>query len=59
MLVGGYQRGTAAIRAARNNPQEEYESLRDEGMGVGQALIFVGHKVRLRRLRYQPIELGV
>jgi hypothetical protein len=34
---------------------EEYERLRDEGMGVGQALIFVGHKFRLWHLRYQPI----
>jgi hypothetical protein len=34
---------------------EEYERLRDDGMGVGQALIFVGHKFRLWHLRYQPI----
>jgi hypothetical protein len=34
---------------------EEYERLRDEGMGVGQALIFVGHRFRLWHLRYQPI----
>jgi len=34
---------------------EEYEKLRDEGMGVGQALILVGHKCRLWHLRYQPI----
>jgi hypothetical protein len=33
----------------------EYERLRDDGMGVGQALIFVGHKFRLVHLRYQPI----
>lgn len=33
----------------------EYERLREEGMGVGQALIFVGHKFRLVHLRYQPI----
>jgi hypothetical protein len=26
--------------------------LRDNGMGVGQALIFVGHKFRLWHLRY-------
>jgi hypothetical protein len=34
---------------------EEYEKLRGEGMGVGQALIFVGHRFRLWHLRYQPI----
>jgi len=33
----------------------EYERLRDDGMGVGQAMIFVGHKFRLMHLRYQPI----
>ncbi len=33
----------------------EYERLKDEGMGVGQALIFVGHNFRLWHLRYQPI----
>jgi hypothetical protein len=33
----------------------EYEKLRNEGMGGGQALIFVGHRVRLWHLRYQPI----
>ena len=33
----------------------EYERLKDEGMGVGQALIFVGHKFRLWHLRYQPL----
>ncbi len=33
----------------------EYERLREEGMGVEQALVFVGHEFRLRHLRYQPI----
>jgi hypothetical protein len=33
----------------------EYERLRDEGMGVGQALIFVGHHFRLWHLRYRPL----
>ena len=34
----------------------EYERLREEeGMGVEQALIFVGQEFRLRHLRYQPI----
>ena len=34
----------------------EYERLRtEEGMGVEQAMIFVGHEFRLRHLRYQPI----
>jgi hypothetical protein len=33
----------------------EYERLREEGMGVEQALIFVGHEFRLRHLRYLPI----
>ena len=33
-----------------------YERLRDEeGMGVEQAMIFVGHEFRLRHLRYQPV----
>jgi hypothetical protein len=30
----------------------EYERLREEGMGVEQAMIFVGHEFRLR---YQPV----
>ena len=34
----------------------EYERLRsEEGMGVEQAMTFVGHKFRLRHLRYQPV----
>jgi len=33
----------------------EYERLREEGMGVEQAMIFVGHEFRLRHLRYQPV----
>jgi hypothetical protein len=33
----------------------EYERLREDGMDVGQALIFVGHEFRLRHLRHQPI----
>ena len=33
----------------------EYERLREEGMGVEQAMIFVGHEFRLRNLRYQPV----
>jgi hypothetical protein len=49
-----------ALEMLRGNPNsaafvEEYERLRDEGMGVGQALIFVGHRFRLWHLRYQPI----
>jgi hypothetical protein len=34
---------------------EEYERLREEGMGVEQSVIFVGHRFRMRDLRYQPI----
>ena len=33
----------------------EYERLREQGMGVEQAMIFVGHEFRLRHLRYQPV----
>ncbi len=33
----------------------EYEKLRTSGMGVEQALIFVGHEFRMRHLRYQPV----
>jgi hypothetical protein len=33
----------------------EYERLREEGMGVEQAMTFVGHEFRLRHLRYQPV----
>jgi len=34
----------------------EYERLRgEEGMGVEQAMIFVGHQFRLRHLSYQPV----
>ena len=49
-----------ALQMLRGHPTsaafvEEYGRLRDDGMGVGQALIFVGHKFRLWHLRYQPI----
>ena len=33
----------------------EYERRREEGMGVEQAMIFVGHEFRLRHLRHQPV----
>jgi hypothetical protein len=31
----------------------EYERLRDEGMGIEQALIFTGHEFRLRQLEFR------
>ena len=31
----------------------EYERLRDSGMGVEQALVFVGHEFRIRQLAYR------
>ena len=33
----------------------EYGRLRGDGMGVEQATIFVGHRFRMRRLRYLPV----
>ena len=33
----------------------EYGRLRDEGMGIEQAMIFVGHRFRMCHLRYQPL----
>jgi hypothetical protein len=33
----------------------EYERLRDEGMSIEQALIFVGHSFRMWHLRYLPV----
>ena len=33
----------------------EYGRLRDEGMGIEQAMIFVGHRFRMFHLRYQPL----
>ena len=33
----------------------EYERLREEGMGIEQAMIFVGHRFRMFHLRYQPL----
>ena len=34
----------------------EYERLRsEEGIGVEQAMTFVGHEFRLRHLSYQPV----
>lgn len=33
----------------------EYERLRDDGMGIEQAMIFVGHRFRMWHLRYQPV----
>ncbi len=34
---------------------EKYIGLRREGMGVEQAMIFVGHHYRMWHLRYQPV----
>jgi hypothetical protein len=34
---------------------EQYIMLREEGMGVEQALIFVGHHWRMFHLRFQPV----
>lgn len=34
---------------------EQYIVLREEGMGVEQALIFVGHHWRMYHLRFQPV----
>jgi hypothetical protein len=33
----------------------EYERLRDEGMGIEQAMIFVGQRFSMWHLRYQPV----
>lgn len=33
----------------------EYEKLRDAGMGVEQAMIYVGHRFRMWHPRYQPV----
>jgi hypothetical protein len=33
----------------------EYGRLRKEGMGVEQAMIFVGHRFRMWHLRYEPL----
>ena len=34
---------------------EQYVMLREEGMGVEQAMIFVGQNCRLWHLRHQPV----
>jgi len=34
---------------------EKYIELREEGMGVEQAMIFVGHEWRMWHLRFQPV----
>ena len=33
----------------------EYGKLRGEGMGIEQAMIFVGHRFRMWHLRYLPV----
>jgi hypothetical protein len=33
----------------------EYERLRDEGMGIEQAMIFVGQRFSMWHLRHQPV----
>jgi hypothetical protein len=33
----------------------EYGRLREEGMGIEQAMIFVGHRFRMWHLRYLPV----
>jgi hypothetical protein len=49
-----------AVEMLSGNPNsaafaEKYIRLRKEGMGVEQALIFVGHHWRMWHLRYQPV----
>ena len=49
-----------ALEMLRGDPNTgefitEYERMRDDGMDVGQALIFVGHRFRLWHLRHLPI----
>jgi hypothetical protein len=49
-----------ALEMLRGDPNsaafvEEYEKLRDEGMAVEQAVIFVGHRFRMWHLRFQPV----
>ena len=33
----------------------EYQRLRDDGMGIEQAMIVVGHRFRMWHLSYQPL----
>jgi hypothetical protein len=33
---------------------DEYERLRETGMGIEQALIFTGHEFRLKQLEFRP-----
>ncbi len=33
----------------------EYDRLRDEGMPIEQAMIFVGHHFRMWHLQFQPV----
>jgi hypothetical protein len=33
----------------------EYERLRDDGMGIEQAMIFLGHTFSMWHLSYQPL----
>jgi hypothetical protein len=49
-----------ALRMLSGDPDsgalvEHYVMLREEGMGVEQAMIFVGHHCRMWHLRYQPV----
>jgi hypothetical protein len=49
-----------ALQMLRGDPnswalEEQYVMLREEGMGVEQAMISVGHRCRMWHLRYQPV----
>jgi hypothetical protein len=46
MLSGGTDSWAFAV---------EYERLRDDGMSIEQAMIFVGHRFRMWHLRYLPV----
>ena len=35
--------------------EEHYDMLREEGMGIEQAMSVVGHHWRMSHLRYQPV----
>jgi hypothetical protein len=45
-MLRGYTHSWAFLR--------EYERLREDGVGIQQAMIFVGHRFRMWRPGYQP-----
>ena len=54
-FVAAFSARGATREAIVEAAKEDYERLRYEGMGIEQAMIFVGHRFRMWHLRHLPV----